>query len=303
MGTFGSDYVIITDASVDIDLDIAMAGGLKIIPMSFSIGDQMKTFSGVLSQSDYMDFYYGQRQGDFTKTSKITAEDFEKYFRAFAKKGQSVLYISLSSGLSESYDAALTARKTVVIEYPDIEIKVVDSLSATGGMGIYVERAIRNRAEGMTIDENYKYLNMMHNHVHIWFFVQDLGYLKRGGRISAAKSLVGSMLNIKPVLMVNEKGELVSYKNARGIDNAKNIIFELFKEHYENVDDPIYIIDADATSDADDINELINRFNPCGEIRRRTLTPIIGAHTGPGIVAVCHLGKKYHSKEQSKNKK
>ena len=297
MGNFGTDYVIVTDAAVDVDLDIARDGGVKIIPMSFSVGDKMKSFSGVLSASDYMDFYYGQRQGDLTKTTNLTVEDFENYFRALAKKGSSILYISLSSGLSISIDAAMSARKAIKAEYPDVEIKVLDSLSATGGMGIYVERAILNREQGMSLDENYKYLEMMQNHVHVWFFVQDLGYLRRGGRISAAKTVVGNMLNIKPVLMINQKGQLVTYKNARGTDKAKNMIFELFKEHYEAVDDPIYVIDSDATTDADDIVELLKRFNPLGDIRRRTLSPIIGAHTGPGMVAICHSGKKFTSKK------
>ena len=89
-------------------------------------------------------------------------------------------------------------------------------------MGIYVERAIRNQDEGMSLEDNYKYLNMLHGHVHIWFYVQDLGYLRRGGRISGAASVFGTMLNIKPVLKVNDVGALVPHKNARGTENAKN---------------------------------------------------------------------------------
>ena len=292
MSAFGSSYTIITDASVDIDLDIAREGNIKIIPMSYSIGEEMRSFSGVLSPSDYMDFYYSQRQGDLTKTSKLTLEELEKYFRHFARKGISVLYISLSSGLSDSYETAEKAKRTVEAEYPDVDIKVVNSFCATGGMGIYVERAIRNRANGMNIEENFNDLNMLHGHVHIWFYVQDLNYLRRGGRISAASSLFGTMLNIKPVLRIDLAGKLVSYKNTHGRESAQSLIFELFKSHYDDSEEPIYIIDADASSDADKVTELINRFNPRGEVRRRTLSPIIGAHTGPGMVAICHVGKK-----------
>lgn len=300
MGTNDTNYAIITDAAADIDLEAARAGGVKIIPMGYSLGDEMKTFSGVLSTSDYMDFYYSQRQGDYTKTTQITQEDYERYFRSYARQGMSVLYISLSSGLSQSFDSAFYAKKIVMNEYPGVDIRVVDSFSATGGMGVYVETALRKRAEGLTLEENCNYLNMLQGHVHVWFFVQDLDYLKRGGRISSLKSLFGKMLKVKPMLMLDEMGEIVTYKNARGTDNAKEMLFELFKTHYDNGDDPIYVVDGDADSDASDVVEMIKRFNPRGEIRRRTLSPIIGAHTGPGMVAICHSGKKMQIKVSKK---
>lgn len=292
MGAFVDNYTILTDASVDIDLDIAKQGNIKIIPMSYSIGGEMRSFSGVLSSSDYIDFYYSQRQGDLTKTSKITLENFEKYFHYFAQKGISVLYISLSSGLSDSFGSAMKARDTVLIECPGVDIRVVDSFCATGGMGLYVERAIYNRAKGMNIEENYNDLCAMHGHVHVWFYVQDLGYLRRGGRISAASSVFGNMLNIKPVLRIDREGRLVSYKNLRGSENAQNMIFELFKAHYDDSEESIYIIDADSTTDAEAVYDLVSRFNPRGEIKRKTLSPVIGAHTGPGMVGICHVGKK-----------
>ncbi|MCR5122080.1 MAG: DegV family protein [Ruminococcus sp.] len=300
MGTKDTNYVIISDASADVDLETARVGGIKIIPMGYSLGDEMKTFSGFLSSSDYLDFYYSQRQGDLTKTTEISQEEYEKYFRSYAKQGISVLYISLSSGLSVSYDAAMNARRQIMTEYPDVQICVVDSLCATGGMGVYIETALRKKAEGLTLEENCQYLNMLHGHVHIWFFVQDLDYLKRGGRISGLKSLFGKMMKVKPILMLDEMGQIVSYKNARGLDNAKDMIFELFKMHYDNSDDPIYIVDGDNESDAADVAEMISRFNPRGEIRRRTLTPIIGAHTGPGMIAICHSGKKLQVKANKK---
>ena len=285
-------YVIITDAAADLDADVAKQAGIKILPMSYSLNKNMRVFSGNMLPEEYIDFYYAQRHGDLTKTTQLNEENFMSAFKPYLKKGESILYISLSSGLSDTFDAALSAKKKLLKEFPDCDIKVVDSLSATGGMGVFVERAIRNREEGRSLEDNYNYLNMMSGHVHIWFYVQDLNYLKRGGRISGVTAFFGTVLNVKPVLRVDHQGKLVNYKNARGSGSARDIIFELFKEHYDGGDDVIYIVDADSRSEANDLADLVSRFNPRGEIRRHTLSPIISAHTGQGMVAICHAGKK-----------
>ena len=229
-------YVIVTDAAADLDADIAKQAEVKILPMSYSLNKNMRVFNGNMLPEEYIDFYYAQRHGDLTKTTQLSEEDFIRAFKPYLKKGQSILYISLSSGLSDTFDAALTAKKKLLVEFPGCDIKVVDSLSATGGMGVFVERAIRNRDEGRSLEDNYNYLNMMSGHVHIWFYVQDLNYLKRGGRISGATAFFGTMLNVKPVLRVDHQGKLVNHKKARGTGSARDIIFDLFKEHYDGGD-------------------------------------------------------------------
>ena len=285
-------YVIISDAAADVDADIVREEAIKILPMSYSLGKAMRTYNGDMPPEQYLDFFYAQRQGDLTKTTQLAEDNFMVAFKPFLRKGQSILYISLSSGLSDTYDAAMKARRKLLGEFPECDIKVIDSLSATGGMGVYIKRAVRNRREGMSLEENFNFLEMMKGHVLIWFYVQDLNYLRRGGRIGAATAFFGTMLGVRPVLKVDHQGKLVSHKNSRGLENANNAIFELFKAHYDNGNDVIYIIDGDARNEANDVADLVSRFNPRGEIRRRTLSPIIGAHTGPGMVAICHAGKK-----------
>ncbi|MGF0033618.1 DegV family protein [Bariatricus sp. SGI.154] len=285
------DYIICMDASGDIIEEAARVNNINFIPMEYSLGDEMRTSHGCESEEILKKFYDGQRNGDLTKTSQISPFMYEEYFKQFLEKGQSVLYFCLSSGLSSTYASATLAAENLKEEYPDVEVLPIDTLSATGGIGLLTEIAIDNKKNGMDIHENFEAIKVLIPKIRHYFMVQDLMYLKRGGRVSAATALVGSALNIKPMLKIDENGKLVTVDKKRGNKAAMSSLFTYFKENYNpNLSKIIYICDADTPELADALVEKVKEAAPDVIIRRTMLSPIIGAHTGPGMLSMILMG-------------
>ena len=286
-------YLIFADASADIDKNFGDENDIHYIPMEYSLGDEMRTCKGVEPEEIMKAFYNGQRKGDFTKTSQISPYLYREYLEPYFKEGYSVLYLCLSSGLSSTYQSALLAKEELKEDYPDLDFYPIDTLAATGGMGVLAEHAVRNLKAGMTIEENYNDLVKCTANIRHWFMVEDLMYLKRGGRVSATTAVVGSALNIKPILKIDENGKLVTIAKKRGNKAAMGELVELFKNNYDESakDEVISIVHADAAEGADEIKNKLLEIYPGLTIRIGYLSPIIGAHTGPGMIAICHMGK------------
>lgn len=285
-------YVILMDASGDIEKKIVDKYDLKFIPMQYSLGEEMRTSYGNEDDATMKKFYDGQRNGDMTRTSQITPFMYEEYFEKYLKEGYCVLYLALSSGLSSTYSAACLAGESLKEKYPLLDVYSIDSLTATGCMGVLIERALKNREKGMSIEDNRDDILSVVPKTKCWFLVQDLMYLKRGGRISSTTAFVGSMLSIKPILKINEEGKLITIAKKRGNNAAINALFDYFNNSRdENVDDVVYVCNADCQDLANDLVALVKKAYPNLEIRQTTLCPIIGAHTGPGMLALCHISK------------
>lgn len=282
-----NDYVICMDASGDIIREAALENGIAFVPMEYSLGDEMRTSRGCEEEALLKQFYEGQRGGDLTRTSQISPFMYQEYFKAFLEEGKSVLYFCLSSGLSSTYESSLLAAENLRELYPEAELLPVDTLAATGGIGILVERAVENRKKGMTLKENYEDVKKFVPHLRHYFMVQDLMYLKRGGRVGAATAIVGSALNIKPMLKIDENGKLVTVDKKRGNKAAMTALFTFFQENYNpEICDTIYICDADTPELAESLAEKVREAAPGARIRRTMLSPIIGAHTGPGMLSM-----------------
>ncbi len=282
-----NNYVICMDASGDIIREVAEENGIAFVPMEYSLGEEMRTSRGCEEEAILKRFYDGQRGGDLTRTSQIPSFIYEEYFKDFLKEGMSVLYFCLSSGLSSTYESALLAAENLKEQYPEAVLLPVDTLAATGGIGILAERAIENRRKGMSLGENYEDMKAFVPHLRHYFMVQDLMYLKRGGRVSAATAIVGSALNIKPILKIDENGKLVTVDKKRGNKTAMASLFAFFKEHYyPEVCNTIYICDADTPELADSLAGKVREAAPEVIITRTMLSPIIGAHTGPGMLSM-----------------
>lgn len=282
-----NDYIICMDASGDIAKETAAENGIEFVPMEYSLGDEMRTSHGCESEEILKKFYDGQRNGDMTKTSQISPFMYEEYFQQFLEKGRSVLYFCLSSGLSSTYQSSVLASENLKEKYPDAEVLSVDTLAATGGIGLLVEKAIENRKAGMDIRENYEAVKAMVPRLRHFFMVQDLMYLKRGGRVSAATAIVGSALNIKPILKVDENGKLVTIDKKRGNKAAMSALFAYFKENYDpGLGNTIYICDGDTPELAESLAAKVKEAVPGITVRRMLLSPIIGAHTGPGMLSM-----------------
>lgn len=287
-----NDYIICMDASGDIIKEKADENGIEFVPMEYSLGEAMRTSQGCESEELLKKFYDGQRNGDMTKTSQISPFMYEEYFKQFLKNGKSILYFCLSSGLSSTYQSSILAAENLKEEYPDAEVLPVDTLAATGGIGLLVEKAIENKKNGMDIHENLESVQALVPYLRHFFMVQDLMYLKRGGRVSAATAIVGSALNIKPILKIDENGKLTTIDKKRGNKAAMSALFTYFKENYNpQLGNTIYICDGDTPDLAKSLTAKVQEAVPGIIVRRMMLSPIIGAHTGPGMLSMILLGK------------
>ena len=284
-------YLIVMDASADIDSKVFIEEDIRFIPMQYSLNEEMRESNGIESEELLKSFYDSQRSGELTKTTQITPYQYINFFSKLLNEGYSILYLSLSSGLSSTYQSAMLAASELNDEHKDEKVYVVDSLGATGGIGVLLELACKYRKEGKSIEENCALLNNAKLKLHHFFMVQDLMYLRRGGRVSGATAVVGTVLGIKPILKIDENGKLVNFAKRRGNKLALEELAKLFNENYELNDSPIYIVDGDAKELGDFLASEIKKLIPEAVVKRNMLSPIIGAHTGPGLVAVCFIGK------------
>ncbi|MDY5937028.1 MAG: DegV family protein [Bacilli bacterium] len=284
-------YLIVMDASADIDSKVFIEEDIRFIPMQYSLNEEMRESKGIESEELLKSFYDSQRSGELTKTTQITPYQYINFFSKLLNEGYSILYLSLSSGLSSTYQSAMLAASELNDEHKDEKVYVVDSLGATGGIGVLLELACKYRKEGKSIEENCALLNNAKLKLHHFFMVQDLMYLRRGGRVSGATAVVGTVLGIKPILKIDENGKLVNFAKRRGNKLALEELAKLFNENYELNDSPIYVVDGDAKELGDFLASEIKKIAPKAVVKRNMLSPIIGAHTGPGLVAVCFIGK------------
>ncbi len=286
-------YVIFSDISADIPAGYAKENDIRFISMRYSLGDEDRVCEEIETEEVLKRFYNGQRNGDLTRTSQISPQVYMDVFTPVLREGKDILYLALSSGLSSTYQSSCLAAGQLKEQFPEREIVCVDSLAATGGMGLLLEAAVQNRKEGMAPAENGKWLEDNRLKVCPWFMVEDLMYLKRGGRVSAATAVVGSALNIRPVLKIEEDGTLKNFAKARGTKRALNSLVD----YYEAAGDKkpgerIYILHADSQENAEYLEEKVKQINPQCSVTKMMLSPIIGAHTGPGMCAVVHFGRR-----------
>lgn len=287
------DYIIYTDISADIDADFVKENDIHYIPMEYMLGEETILCDRPATNEEMAHFYNELRNKVPTQTSQITPSHYMDVFEPVIKEGTGVLYMSLSSGLSKTYESALLAARDLKEDYPDAQIEIVDSLSATGGMGLLAEAAAINKKNGMTVEENASWLREHASNIHHWFKVQDLMYLMRGGRVSAATAIMGTALNIKPVLNINSTGHLDTIDKKRGNKLAMRALIDRFESHYDPKEGTtVYISCADILDDAESVKAELLEAHPELKIRVTQLSPIIGAHTGPDMMAIIHWGVK-----------
>ena len=286
-------YQFVTDASADLIPEFAERENIYVIPMTYMIGDQEYVSDGRVSAEVLQQFYQAEREGKLTRTSQIAPQVYMDCFRSYAEKGESVLYLSLSGGLSGTYNTAQFAAQEIMAEFPDVKILCVDSRSATVGLQLLLEKAAENRAAGMSLQDNAQWLEENRLKVCHWFMVDDLHYLKLNGRISPATALIGSALNIKPILRIENEGHLINFGKKRGPKAALNQLLEFYQgasQHPEG--ERVIIVHAGNQDAADYLEEEVRKRNPGCVLTRAVLTPVIGCHTGPGLCAIAHFGQR-----------
>ena len=287
------DYKILSDMSIDIDLAAAERDGIEFIPMPYDLGEQHIKCEKPQNDAECHNFYEALRNKVKTQTSQVTPFEYFGIFREYVKAGTPLLVLCLSSGLSTTYQSALSAVQDLKEQYDNVQIEVVDTLGATGGVGILAECAAENRRQGMSLAENAAWLREHAGHISYWFKVQDLFYLLRGGRVSAAAAVFGSALQIKPILCINAEGGLDTIAKARGNKQAAAELLRRFEETYYPSEPKLaYICHADVPEQAEELRAQIQEKHPELTIRVTGLCPVIGSHTGPDMMAIIHFATR-----------
>ncbi len=288
-----NQYVIYMDMSGDLDETFAREHDILFVPMMYSIGSQEKFCTTLEKEEDLKPFYNAQRKNIETRTSQVTPQQYIDIFTPWLRKGMDILYLSLSSGLTKTFDSVRLAARDLAEDYPDAAVYPVDTLSATGGMGLLAEQAALNREKGLSARENMEVLNELRRKVCHIFMVDDLMYLKRGGRIDPTTALLGTALNIKPILVIDSRGKLPTIKKKRGVKLAmKEMVTDYMAKRIETLPNRVYVVHADCSDRADELISQIRAVNPGVDICKRMLCPVIGAHVGPGMFAVIFFGDR-----------
>ena len=290
-----SDYVLLTDSSADLTAGLVEELGVEVLPLSFHMGEKTYRNWPDDREIDPHDFYDRLRGGEMATTSAVNVSDYTEAVEPLLQAGKDVLVVAFSSGLSATCNSARIAAQELSEQYPDRKIYVVDSLCASLGQGLLVWYAARMKAEGKSMEEVRDWLEENKLHLCHWFTVDDLHFLKRGGRISPATAVVGTMLSIKPVMHVDDEGHLVKVGTARG----RNASLKALVDHMEQTAiDPsaqtVFISHGDCLEDVNKVVEDVKRrFGiPAERFVINNVGPVIGAHSGPGTVALFFLGSK-----------
>ncbi len=292
----GTDYVIFTDASADVALDVSARSDLHFINMPCVFDDSVYDCTGTDDDEKVNEFYRSIRTGGLPKTTQITPYKYEEIFDEYMKEGKSIIYSCLSSGLSSTYESAKLAAESLNAKYENAKLYAIDSIGATGAMSLIAERMLLNRDRGMTVEENAADIEVFKRSIYTTCYVEDLHHLKRGGRIGAVKAALGTMLNLKPIIIISPDGTIANTTNCRG--SRKAVVYLCGK--YEELADrtskmPVYVCDADNDETAAFMVEELKRINPDIVIRRSKLSPIIGTHLGPESVLISFVTKSPRS--------
>lgn len=286
-------YVVMTDSSADLTAELVEKLGLDVIPLSVNVGE--KSFMNYPDEREIgsHEFYEMLRGGANAKTSAVNVDTFFNAMSVHLEQGKDVLYLGFSSGLSSTYNAGAIAAEELRAAYPDRKILTVDTLCASLGQGLLVYLTVQKVLAGATIEEAAAFAEENRLHLCHWFTVDDLFFLKRGGRVSAATALVGSALGIKPVLHVDNEGHLINVSKARG---RKNSILALVDRMEKSAINPakqtIFISHGDCLADAEFLADEVRKRFGISDITINFVGPVIGAHSGPGTLALFFLGEE-----------
>ena len=286
-----SEYVLITDSSADLSQEMVQELGVTVLPLSFTI--QGKTYRNYPDnrEMDLPLFYDMLRAGELATTSAVNVAEYTQAVEPILQAGKDVLILAFSSGLSSTYQASVLAAGELREKYPDRKIYTVDTLCASLGQGLLVYLAVQEQRKGRSIEEVRDWaestkLNLCHQ-----FTVDDLHFLKRGGRISATTAVVGSMLQIKPVLHVDNEGHLINIGKARGRQaSLKALVDKMEKTVTEEGRKTVFISHGDCRKDAVTVADMVRERFGTQDIRINYVGPVIGAHSGPGTLALFYLG-------------
>lgn len=287
------EYVIMTDSSCDLPQELADQLGLEVLPLEVMADG--KNYRNWLDGREigFKEFYKLAREGKELKTSAVNTAAFEEKMEELLKEDRDILYIGFSTGLSTTYNSGEAAARELREKYPERKIYTVDTLAASLGQGMIIYYAAKKKEAGATIEEVRDFVENEKLHMCHWFTVDDLNYLKRGGRISAATAAVGTMLSIKPVMHMDNEGHLVAVGKARGRKAALCQLLDTMGELGEGLEgQTTFICHSDCMDDAQYVaSQMKERFG-VAQVNINWIGPVIGAHTGPGTIGIFFWGSE-----------
>ena len=284
-------YKIITDSACDLPKTMLQELDVSAVPLTVNFRGETKADS--VADAEVKELYDAMRAGEVATTAAVNPDGWASQIEPALAAGFDALVMAFSGGLSTTYQSAVIAAGDLKEQYPDRKIIVVDTCAAALGQGLFVWYACKKRDEGLSLEELAAWAEENRNHVAHWFTVDDLVYLKRGGRVSAATALVGTVLNIKPVLHVDNEGHLISMVKARGRKAAINTLVSKLQELGEGWDNAtVFICHADCMDDARRLEELVKEKCGVRDAFIGNLGAVIGSHAGPGTLALFFMGRE-----------
>lgn len=287
-----NEYVIVTDSSCDLPASVAKEMQVLVLPLEVNMNGDIK----MNNEIDIKEFYDYLRAKNDAKTSAVNMDRFVEAFEPIVASGKDLLYIGFSSGLSATFMAGKNAAEELSEKYPDRRIMAVDSLCASLGQGLLVKLAVDKKNEGASIEELAAYLESEKWHLAHWFTVEDLFFLHRGGRVSKATAILGTALQFKPIMHVDDEGHLVKNVKPDKVRGRNASIAELFNQMKRTAINPekqtVYISHGDCYEDAKKLADMITAEWGITDILISEVGPVIGAHSGPGTLALFFLGSE-----------
>lgn len=285
------NYIIVTDSTADLPIDIIEKYGIVVIPLGFGFEGENYLNYPDHRQLSINEFYERIKKGERSTTTLINAKTFEEYFERILMDGNDILYLGFSSALSGTYNSSLIAREELLQKYNNLRIECIDTFAASLGEGLLVYYASKMKQEGKSIDEVMKWVADNKFHLCHWFTVDDLNHLKRGGRINAMTATIGTALGVKPILHVDNGGYLVPVSNVRGRKRSINALLERMETTCINPEDnSVFISHSECFEEAEYLGNLIKEKLHVKEVVINYIGPVIGSHTGQGTIALFFLG-------------
>ena len=287
-----SDYLITTDNMADLPREYMEEHGIPTMSLTYLMDGVSYTAENSLSPEE---FYKKMRGGCMPTTSQINPEEAGEKFREFIKKNRNIIHIAFSSGLSGTYNSARIAAEELKEEFPDCRITVIDSLAASMGQGLLVHKALELQAQGMKYDELVQWLEEHKKNVCHIFTVDDLFHLYRGGRVSKTAAVLGTMINLKPVLHVDNEGHLIPLSKVRGRKKSLNALVDCMEKQmgsWRDKNDIVFLSHGDCYEDALYVAEQVKKRFGIKEFLISSVGPTIGSHSGPGTMALFFMGEE-----------
>ncbi|MCI6995816.1 MAG: DegV family protein [Eubacterium sp.] len=285
-----ADYVIVTDNTADLPYSYYKEHGMEYTYLTYTMDGQSY---GKNQELEFSDFYARMRNGSMPTTSQVNAEEAKEVFCPILEQGKDILYLAFSSGLSGTYNSVRLAAEELQEEYPERKIVVIDTLSASLGEGLLVDKAVELKEQGLSLEENAAWLEEHKLNLCHVFTVDDLFHLHRGGRVSKVAAVVGTMINLKPVLHVDNEGHLIPLKNVRGRKKSLSGLVSLMEEQigeWKDKNTKIFISHGDCREDAEYVAKLVKEKFGYETFLINYVGATIGAHSGPGTIALFFWG-------------